>query len=151
MPPILRAAQGLAVYGHHIRTGRQPQTLQPLLQQEFQRLGGQQPQHPVEGIARGDAVRQFQPPCKPFPMALPEGCDPRHVIRPAQAGTDRDQENVLQPVAPPAPRARVLHMLKQRLQRNRGLCVHMCFFVVSEPMPAIIPYWAQTPHSATLR
>ncbi len=61
-------------------------------------LGGDPRIHPMQG-------RYLLPPFQPCLKALPIGSDPCHVIRPAHAGTDRDQENILQLVAPPAPRA----------------------------------------------
>ncbi len=61
-------------------------------------LGGDPRIHPMQG-------RYLLPPFQPFLMALPKGSEPRHVIRPAHAGTDRDQENILQLAAAPAPRA----------------------------------------------
>ena len=56
-------------------------------------LGGDPRIHSMQG-------RCLLPPFQPFLMALPKGCDPRHVIRPAYAGKDRDLENILQLLAP---------------------------------------------------
>ena len=79
----------------------------------------------------------------------PAGGHTRYLIRP---GRHRPRLTACPSTGGAAPRrARVLHLLTQSVPRIRGLCIHVCFFVVSAPMLAIFPYRAPPPHSATLR
>ena len=65
---------------------------------------------PTTGVGEGGA-KDLGPRARrgPTVQTIPDGYDPRHVIRPAQAGTHRDREHGLQPVASCV---RVLHVLK---------------------------------------
>jgi len=95
-----RFAQGLAVHGHQVAVGGRVDRCEPGQEARLQFGRFEVGQHPIEGVVRGDAVRQGQDRAQPVLLRLAKGHHAGWSFRAAEHGTNRDRQNVQQLVIP---------------------------------------------------
>ena len=101
-------AHAFAVNGDHALDAPGYAT-QPLVTGLFQRFGIDQPEHPREGVVRGDAVGQLQETRKPLLLGLAKFDDLGPMVCSSYDGAQRNGQYVQEVMALGACHARVWH------------------------------------------
>jgi hypothetical protein len=96
--PVEGAADRLAIDRHDLVLAQRGDPLRPRGEAGLEGVGINQYEHPPKGVMRGDTIGQGEKPAQPVLLAAPIEHDIFPTLRTGDDGTDRNHQNVDQPM-----------------------------------------------------